>query len=177
MCNKRRTTVVYLKRSTMKNFLLGILVLTGLSSCLKGESGSTCSYDPCGIKAPDSEIQAVQSYLTTNTISATQHCSGLFYTVDLPGSGATPTVCNYVTVNYEGRLTNGTVFDKTQPGSPAGFNLSSLIAGFKNGVPLIKTGGKITLYVPPSLGYGSQPQGTIPANSILIFNVELLNVQ
>ena len=161
----------------MKNFLLGILILACLSSCLKGETGTTCNYDPCGAKAPDSEIQAVQSYLTSNSITATQHCSGLFYTVDLPGSGATPTVCNYVTVYYEGRLTNGTVFDKTQPGSPAGFNLSQLITGFKNGIPLIKTGGKITLYVPPSLGYGNQQTGTIPPNSILIFTVELLGIQ
>jgi len=161
----------------MKNFFVGLLILAGLSSCLKGEDNSTCSYDPCGLKAPDSEIQAVQSYLTSNSITATQHCSGLFYTIDLPGTGITPTVCNAVIVNYEGRLTNGTVFDKTQPGAPATFNLSQLIAGFKNGVPLIKAGGKITLYVPPSLGYGSQQAGAIPPNSILIFNVELAGVQ
>ena len=160
----------------MKKILFGILVVAGFSSCLKGESGVSCKYDECGLKAPASEIQAVQAYLSANSITATQHCSGMFYTIDQPGTGAAPTICNTIIANYEGRLTNGTVFDKTTT-TPLTVGLSQLITGFKNGLPLIKAGGKITLYIPPSLGYGSTQQGSIPANSILIFSVDLLGVQ
>ncbi len=160
----------------MKKVLAAILIIAGFSGCLKGSNEPVCTYDACGVKAPASEIQAVQAYVTSNGIAATQHCSGLFYTIDLPGTGTTPTVCNTIVMNYEGRLTNGTVFDKTTT-TPLTITLSQLITGFKNGLPLIKAGGKITLYVPPSLGYGSSQAGSIPPNSILIFSVQLLGVQ
>jgi FKBP-type peptidyl-prolyl cis-trans isomerase len=160
----------------MKRVLLVILTAAGLAGCIKGEDEQSCQYNECGLVAPASEIQAVQSYLSANSITATQHCSGMFYQIDQPGTGKTPTACNFVVFNYKGRLTNGTVFDSTST-TPLSYELSRLVTGFKNGLPLIKTGGKITLYIPPTLGYGSMQQGPIPANSVLIFNVELLGVQ
>jgi FKBP-type peptidyl-prolyl cis-trans isomerase FkpA len=54
--------------------------------------------------------------------------------------------------------------------------LGQLIVGWQKGLPLISSGGKITLYIPPSLGYGSAAAGSIPANSILIFDIELISV-
>jgi FKBP-type peptidyl-prolyl cis-trans isomerase FkpA len=83
-------------------------------------------------------------------------------------------------VKYKGQLTNGNVFDQTT--TPVSFNLGSLIEAWKKGIPMIKPGGKIKLYCPPSLAYGSQVirdnagNTVIPANSILIFEVELTNV-
>ena len=154
-----------------------VLVVSGLSGCLKGENQASCSYNECGVVAPASEIQSVQNYISANGITATQHCSGLFYAIDQEGSGQKASVCNYIVFNYVGTLTNGTVFDQTTAGSPAGFALNSLITGFKNGIPLIKEGGKMRLYIPPSLGYGSSQAGSVPPNSILVFNVELLDVQ
>ena len=165
----------------MKKVLLGLLVVSVFAGCLKGDNKQECNYNECSKVAPASEIQALQSYLTSNGITATQHCSGLFYSITQEGTGVRPSYCSTVTINYEGKLTNGTVFDRApQPppnDRPATFNLADVIAGFRNGVPLVKTGGKVTLYLPPSLGYGSLQQGSIPANSILIFNVELLGVQ
>lgn len=161
----------------MKRFLSALIIISVFSGCLKGDSGTTCNYNECAAVAPATEIQAVQTYLSNNSIAATQHCSGLFYAIDQPGSGTKPTVCNGVVFHYEGRLTDGTVFQTTQGGSPVAFNLSGLITGFKNGIPLIGAGGKIRLYIPPSLGYGNQSQPSIPANSILIFTVELVAVQ
>lgn len=156
---------------------MALAVVVFFSGCIKNSSSNnTCTYDACSFVAPASEIASVQSYLTSNNITATQHCSGLFYAVDQAGTGVGPTACNTVVINYEGRLTNGTVFDKTTT-TPATFNLSQLITAFKNGIPLIKAGGKIRLYVPPSLGYGSSSAGSIPPNSILIFSVDLLSVQ
>lgn len=159
----------------MKKILILLMLAGTFSGCIKEDEN--CPYDECQNKAPDSEIATLQSYLTSNGIVATQHCSGLFYVVDEQGPGKKPTACKTISINYEGKLTNGTVFDKTQPGSPATFNISQLITGFKNGLPLLRTGGKMRLYVPPSLGYGSRQAGSIPPNSIIIFTVELLSIQ
>ena len=159
----------------MKKIVLIAFLASAFAGCLKGESGSTCNYEECRIVAPASEIQSLQNYLNANSITAIQHCSGLFYAIDQEGTGVKPTVCNRIVFNYVGRLTDGTVFDQSQ--TPADFRIDDLISGFKNGIPLIKKGGKIRLYVPPSLGYGSSQSGSIPPNSILIFNVELLDVR
>lgn len=149
-----------------------------MASCFAGcAKDPECNYDQCAMKAPASEIQTLRDYLQANSITATEHCSGIFYTIQQPGNGAAPSACGGVSVTYEGRLSDGTVFDRTQPGQQANFGLGGLITGFKNGVLQIKSGGRITIYIPPSLGYGSQPQTGIPANSILVFTVELLAVQ
>lgn len=151
-----------------------IVVLTG---CLKSNTIETCNanYDPCAVKAPAAEIQAVKDYLTASGITATQHCSGLFYTIDAMGTGAAPNVCSDISVTYEGKLTNGNVFDAKS--SPISFNLSGVITGWKNSIPLIKSGGRIYLYIPPSLAYGNAASASVPANSILVFRVELVSVR
>ena len=156
--------------------LLFILVtfVTVLAGCVKDPK---CTYNECDLKAPSTEIQDLQNYLTNNGIAATQHCSGVFYVIHQQGSGSYPSACGDATLYYKGTLTNGTVFDETKPNQPAAFNLAGLITGFKNGLLQVKAGGKMTMYIPPSLGYGNSPAGTIPANSILIFDVDLLSVK
>jgi len=151
-----------------------------LSSCSK-KTDDMCSYDACAFAAPASEITQLEAYLASASITtATKHCSGMYYTIDVAGSGATATICSTVSVKYKGQLTTGTVFD--QSATPVSFQLSGLIEAWKKGIPLIKTGGKIKLYCPPSLAYGSQVirdgagNTVIPANSILIFEVELTAV-
>jgi FKBP-type peptidyl-prolyl cis-trans isomerase FkpA len=163
-------------KNMLKIVLTGFMIMTFFSGCLKSAS-ETCNsnYDPCLVKAPASEIQAVQDYLTANGINATQHCSGLFYNIDVMGTGATANVCSDVRVTYEGKLTNGNVFDSKT--IPANLNLSGVILGWKDGIPLIKAGGRIYLYIPPTLAYGNNSSASIPANSILIFRVELVSVQ
>ena len=134
-----------------------------------------CNYDACAFAAPASEVTQLEAYLSSASITtATKHCSGMYYIIDAAGSGATANVCNTVAVKYKGQLTNGTIFD--QSATPVSFQLNGLIEAWKKGIPLIKPGGKIRLYCPPSLAYGNQAAGTIPANSILIFEVELTNV-
>ena len=155
----------------MKKILFAALLITSFAGCVKEPK---CEYNECSLKAPASEVQSLQAYLQSNNIVATEHCSGVYYTIQQQGSGARPTACSDVSVYYKGSLTNGNVFDQTQPGRPAGFNLGQLIPGFRNGTIQIKSGGKVTIYIPPSLGYGSTAAGSIPPNSILIFEVELL---
>jgi FKBP-type peptidyl-prolyl cis-trans isomerase FkpA len=159
----------------MKKIVLGcfalVLVATG---CLKGNSKMNCEFDECALKAPASEIQGIQDFLTSSNQTATQHCSGVFYTITNPGTGAAPAICNGVAVTYIGKLTNGNKFDEST--SPVAFNLSGLIRGWQIGIPLIKKGGSIRLYIPPSFGYGNQSAGSIPPNSILIFDINLIDV-
>ncbi|MCU7549175.1 FKBP-type peptidyl-prolyl cis-trans isomerase [Chitinophagaceae bacterium LB-8] len=162
----------------MKKLLFCFGLISLFTGCLKNTgSEQKCTYDPCGAKAPSSEIQALKDTLANHGITATEHCSGLFYAIEEQGTGVAPTACSIVTVKYKGTLPNGTVFDQTATDKTYTNYLSSLIRGWINGIPLIKTGGKIHLYIPPSLGYGNQQAGTIPANSILFFDVELVAVQ
>lgn len=125
------------------------------------------------ISAPKEETDAVAQYLATNNITAKQDAQGFFYTIEAAGSGSHPSSCANVTVNYSGKLTNGTEFDKAENVS---FDLGTLISGWQAGIPLIAKGGKITLYLPPSLAYGDRAAGPVPANSILIFTIDLLKI-
>jgi FKBP-type peptidyl-prolyl cis-trans isomerase FkpA len=86
-------------------------------------------------------------------------------------------LCSQILISYKGTLKNGTVFDQQ---NNVIFVLGSLIEGWKKGIPLLKKGGSIKLYIPPSLGYGgtdvrdnNSGQVVIPANSMLIFDVTL----
>jgi FKBP-type peptidyl-prolyl cis-trans isomerase FkpA len=164
----------------MKKYLIAVtLFATLFAGC---EKIDTCAYDDCQVVVPPAETQAVQNYLTSIGESATPHCSGMFYRIETPGAGEYPDMCSNISVNYIGRLTNGNIFDKTV-GTPALLNLGRTIAGWKNILPRIKPGGRVILFIPPSLGYGPYEQKDqngnviIPANSILIFEVDLLAVE
>jgi FKBP-type peptidyl-prolyl cis-trans isomerase FkpA len=150
--------------------LLGVfsLVLFLFGSCMKKFE---CNYDACAYAAPAPEIQALQDYITNQGIVATQHCSGVFYRIEAAGTGKSPDACSNIGFRYKGTLLNGTVFDEAT--STVYYSLGYLIAGWKNVVPLLKEGGKIVMYIPPSLGYGSQAQDNIPANSYLMFEMNL----
>ncbi|HKZ80652.1 MAG TPA: FKBP-type peptidyl-prolyl cis-trans isomerase [Pyrinomonadaceae bacterium] len=106
--------------------------------------------------------------------------SGLRY-VDLKeGTGPAPKFGQTVTVHYTGTLENGTKFDSSlDRGQPFEFRIGtgSVIKGWDEGLMSMKVGGKRKLIIPPSLGYGARAQPNIPANSTLIFDVELLNVK
>jgi FKBP-type peptidyl-prolyl cis-trans isomerase FkpA len=124
--------------------------------------------------APASEIAAVQAYLTSQGNStALQHASGLFYEITAPGSSAKPGLCNSIQIKYVGKLTNGNIFDSNLAG--ISFVLGNLIIGWQKGIPLVGKSGAIRLYVPPSLGYGNTATGSIPANSILVFDIQMLD--
>ena len=157
--------------------LLTILFVATAISCSKdNSSNANCNFTDPPVSVPASEVTALEGYLASKGITnATKDTRGFYYIISSPGAGATPTVCSRVTVNYVGKLTNDTIFDQTTT-TPASFFLGQTIAGWVKGVPLVKPGGKITLFLPPSLAYGNVAVGPIPANSILIFDVELLTV-
>jgi FKBP-type peptidyl-prolyl cis-trans isomerase len=103
--------------------------------------------------------------------------SGLQYRVLAPGAGAAPKPTDEVTVNYTGKLLDGTEFDSSyKRGEPAKFPLNHVIPGWSEGVGLMKAGAKYELFVPPSLAYDLRsPTPTIPPGSMLIFTVELMS--
>jgi FKBP-type peptidyl-prolyl cis-trans isomerase FkpA len=158
--------------------LLWCLVL--IFFCLGSCSKKKCDYVDDGLVAPTSEQAAIKKYLDSLGIQAVLHQRGFYYKIDSGenGTGSTPGECTPITVAYTGTLTNGTVFDQQ---TSYATQLSNLIDGWQQGVPLIKKGGRIKLYIPPSLGYGSTAISagnvTIPASSILIFDIHLLDVQ
>lgn len=102
-------------------------------------------------------------------------------TDEVVGTGTEAKTGNHVTVNYVGTLTNGTKFDSSYDrNQPFDFNLGGgqVIKGWDQGVVGMKVGGKRKLVIPPSLGYGAQAVGDkIPANSTLVFEIELLDVK
>lgn len=104
--------------------------------------------------------------------------SGLSYLIENPGVAPTPDEDATVVVNYTGKLINGTVFDSTDGRGPATFNLQGVVPGFREGLMLIGKGGKATLYIPGNLAYGNngQPAAGIGPNEMLIFDVELLDI-
>jgi len=96
------------------------------------------------------------------------------------GTGAEAVAGKSVSVNYLGTLTDGTKFDSSYDrNQPFSFTLGGgqVIQGWEQGVQGMKVGGKRKLTIPPSLGYGAQATGSIPANSTLIFEIELLSVK
>lgn len=108
----------------------------------------------------------------------TKTASGLYYQDTPAGVGATAASGSHLTVHYTGYLSNGTSFDTSIGKSPFGFTLGSgaVIKGWDEGLVGMKVGGTRKLVIPPSLGYGAVAQPTIPANSILVFTVQLVSI-
>lgn len=129
---------------------------------------------PVTARAILSETAEVRQYLQQANITAVEDSLGYFYGIENSGTEKKPNPCSDVTVDYEGFLTNGTSFDA---GKNVSFNLSQLIIGWQMGIPKIGEGGKITLYLPPSLAYGDAAAGEIPAHSILVFKIALKKVE
>jgi FKBP-type peptidyl-prolyl cis-trans isomerase len=151
----------------MKKYLLILFVLVaGLSACKK-----TDDFDANAQAATDDA--AIQAYLKTNNITAVKDPSGLYYQVVTAGTGNYPTSSSTVTVNYVGKLLNGTQFDASN-----GFktSLGAVVRGWTIGVPHVQVGGTIKLFIPSGLGYGNNATGSIPANSVLIFTIDLLSI-
>ena len=148
----------------MKQFLFIVLVALVAFSCKKKQDQA---------KIDDDKIK---QYLTDNNLSATKTGSGLYYIIDSVGTGTQPSSYSNVTVVYKGYFTDNSVFDQSDP-SGATFNLQNVIQGWREGIPYFNAGGSGMLLIPSALGYGSHAKSGIPANSVLLFDIQLLSVQ
>lgn len=102
--------------------------------------------------------------------------SGLLYRITEQGSGAQPNDSSYVSINYKASFINGEIFDQNQEGTPAILSLNQVIKGWVIGIPMLREGGKGTLYIPAELAYGEYGRDIVPGNATLVFEVELLKV-
>lgn len=135
------------------------------------------------VSSPERNLEAAKKYLAENAKKAgvKTTTSGLQYQVLSEGKagGKSPTDANKVSVNYEGKLTDGTVFDSSyERGEPIEFPLARVIPGWTEGVQLMSEGDKFRFFIPPDLAYGPSgtPGGPIGPNEALVFDVELLKV-
>lgn len=140
----------------MKHLLLIFTLATIITSCGKDTPGLT-----------------VDAYITANNLSTTELAEGVHIIIHSPGVGFKPNINSNIVIAYEGRLTDGSVFDSNDSYNNT---LSGLIRGWQIGMPEIAIGGSCTLIIPASAGYGSQATSSIPANSTLIFDVDLLDI-
>jgi FKBP-type peptidyl-prolyl cis-trans isomerase FkpA len=147
----------------MRIFPFLLLLTLVLTSCLKKNN------------QPEIDDQIIQNYLQKNNLTALKDPSGLYYIMTQEGTGDSPDISKTVEVKYQGKLIDGSVFDQTETGKTFTYGLSGLIYGWQIGIPMMKRGGKATFFVPSSLGYGSSQYGPIPANSVLIFDIELVD--
>lgn len=125
-------------------------------------------------------LEASQAFLEKNKAAEGVETfeSGLQMKTLTEGSGSSPAPTNVVVVHYKGTLPDGTEFDSSyKTNKPAEFKPSDVIKGWQEGLKKMKKGGKYQLFIPPDLAYGSVPRPGIPANSALVFEVELLDVK
>jgi peptidylprolyl isomerase len=143
----------------MKTALLAMLIVAGLALMIADSAG--------GDKKKDEE-----KVITTK--------SGLKYVDRKVGDGKEAKAGDTVSVHYTGTFTDGKKFDSSlDRGKPFEFELGAgnVIKGWDEGIAGLKEGGKRKLIIPPDLGYGAKARGPIPANSTLIFEVELVKVK
>lgn len=119
---------------------------------------------------------AIQKYLADSNLTATKTASGLYYIIEEPGTDEHPVSTSMVHVFYKGYLLDGTVFDQTKNNVYAKFYLTNVIEGWKEGLMLFGKGGKGKIIIPSELGYGATAKTGIPAHSVIIFDIELLNI-
>lgn len=153
----------------IKLFFFILLASALFASCKKGEV-----YDAEKQLAADELL--IKDFITKNNIPAQRHQTGVYYQVLAPGAGnATFTANTQITAKYALRLLNGQVIPQST--APIQFTLGGVIPGWQIGIPLIQKGGKIRLIIPSPYAYQNNAQGNIPANSVLDFDVELVDVQ
>lgn len=149
-------------------FLSKTFIFTFLTSEISGTTTATNTNTTMNTNTP------------ANTPAASADTTSLLVKDAVVGTGAEAVPGKTITVNYTGKLTNGAVFDSSIPrGQPFQFVLGAgqVIAGWDQGLLGMKVGGKRTLIIPANMAYGNRAIGSIPANSTLIFDVELLGVK
>ncbi len=137
------------------------------------------------VKQQKIDEQIIKDYLAKNNVKAKRTEDGLYYVIEREGNGVTPNEGEKVIVNYTGKLTNGTVFDSNVDPAfhhvqPFEFLLGRgmVIRGWDEGFKQLSKGAKATLFIPSGMAYGpNSPDPKIPANSVMIFEVELVDIE
>tara|TARA_B100000886_G_C20365466_1_gene467118 strand:- start:59 stop:751 length:693 start_codon:yes stop_codon:yes gene_type:complete len=128
----------------------------------------------------DTNLKIAEEFLEKNKKSNSEvkeTPTGLQYRILKEGTGSSPSSTDKVRVHYVGKLLDGIVFDSSvERGEPSEFGLNQVIRGWTEGLQLMKQGAKYEFFIHPKIAYGSRPRPKIPGNSLLIFEVELLDI-
>jgi FKBP-type peptidyl-prolyl cis-trans isomerase FkpA len=135
---------------------------------------NSCAKDEDYAEADD---KSIKEYLEKKGITAQKTESGLYYLITVPGNSMRPNLSSQVTVDYKGYFLDDSVFESTYSGNAPTFVLQNVIAGWREGLQLFGKGGKGTLFIPSHLGYGNTATSGIPANSVLIFDIHLIDIE
>jgi FKBP-type peptidyl-prolyl cis-trans isomerase len=153
----------------MMKYLLFLVGLQFLVSCTKQVEEVTVQ------QQFDIDKAIIRAHLSEKGIKADSTKNGLYFTYVKKGTDTiSPTISDTAKVYYLGYFLNGKVFDKRlKPNAPFEFAIKSVVPAWQEALPLMKKGDKITIFSPSVLGYGVNGSGSIPGNSVLIFDIEL----
>ncbi len=151
--------------NTLKYILPLFIIALTFSACKKKDTE----------KQADKDEEIIQQYISDHGLNAIATGSGLHVVIENPGTGLACTSNSNVRVAYKGYYTSGSVFDQSST-SGIEFNLQGVIKGWTEGIPYFKEGGNGILLIPSALGYGPEGNSSIPGNTVLIFEVELIDV-
>jgi len=171
----------------MKHFRIPSLIFAGIASmtCMQIHAADNTTTTSTTVQTSASPAEQNQktgaAFMQTNKHQpgVVTLPSGLQYKILEEGTGKHPTKSDVVTVDYEGTLVNGQVFDSSyKRGQPASFPVTGVIAGWQEALPLMKTGATWMLYVPSQLAYGERGAGgMIGPNEALVFKVHLISIK
>ncbi len=134
----------------------------------------SCSKDQEKNYKAENDVE-ISTYISKNNIKAEKTKSGLYYIIEKEGSGAQAGINSYVNVSYKGYLLNGSEFDKSDEDGIF-TNLQQVITGWSEGISYFKEGGSGKLFIPAHLAYGSEDRNGVPGGSVLIFDIQLIEV-
>jgi FKBP-type peptidyl-prolyl cis-trans isomerase FklB len=170
-----------LKSFSILTLMLALGLFAGCSQKETAPDAPMTSDAKPGATTAGAATDAGEAFLAANAKKdgVTTTASGLQYKVLKSGTGASPKASDQVKVHYTGTTIDGNVFDSSvQRGQPAVFPVNAVIPGWVEALQLMKVGDKWQLFIPARLAYGAQsPSPAIPANSVLIFEVELLDIE
>lgn len=149
----------------MKYFIPLLALLLLMPSCAKKRAK----------KQAEEDDQIIQQYIADNNLTATKTETGLYVVIESQGNGVGCSGFSDVTVAYTGYFTSGSIFDQSTAQGIT-LNLANVIQGWHEGVPYFKKGGVGKLLIPSALGYGTNGTAGIPPNTVLIFDIELIDV-
>ena len=165
----------------MKKLLFSLAIVAAIVSCGKDKTNEELFNDNLATIKADNAAQLVKDdtiikqYIKDKKLTANPAAEGVYYVIETPGTGASPSLTNTVRVNYKGYRTDGTVFDQSQ--NPINFALLNLIPGWYLGLQKFKKGDKGKIIIPSPYGYGARGSGLIiPPNTVLVFDIDLLDV-
>ena len=169
----------WMKKNSNQKLVYNLKVVTVKPAAVKQREDEASASVQIGI-----DDKLIAEHLAKNKIKATKMPSGLYYNITKEGTGEQAKPGQKVSVNYIGMLLNGEKFDSNvdpqfQHVQAFEFNLGAgnVIKGWDEGISFLKKGGKATLYIPSTLAYGkNSPSPKIPANSVLVFDVELVDI-